>query len=79
MMVKLFFQIHRGIGTNAGGIHFEMTGQNVTECLGGNQEISETNLKDRYHTHCDPRLNSSQSLELAFLIAEELQSEINGK
>ncbi len=77
--IKLFFQIHRGIGTNAGGIHFEMTGQNVTECLGGNQEISETNLKDRYHTHCDPRLNSSQSLELAFLIAEELQSEINGK
>ena len=77
--IKLFFQIHRSAGTNAGGIHFEMTGQNVTECLGGNQEISETNLKDRYHTHCDPRLNSSQSLELAFLIAEELQSEINGK
>jgi 3-deoxy-7-phosphoheptulonate synthase len=56
-----------------------MTGQDVTECLGGNQEISETNLSDRYHTHCDPRLNSSQSLELAFLIADELHGEINGK
>ena len=68
--IRSFFQIHKSIGTYAGGIHFEMTGQNVTECLGGNQEISEMNLSDRYHTHCDPRLNSSQSLELAFLIAD---------
>ncbi|MCE3254887.1 MAG: 3-deoxy-7-phosphoheptulonate synthase class [Rickettsiaceae bacterium] len=77
--IKSFLTIHRSIGTYAGGIHFEMTGQDVTECLGGNQAISEMDLQDRYHTHCDPRLNSSQSLELAFLIAEELQGEINGK
>lgn len=70
--IKSFFAVHRALGTYAGGIHFEMTGQDVTECLGGNQEISELNLKDRYHTHCDPRLNSSQSIELAFLIAHEL-------
>ena len=74
--IKSFLQIHKALGTYAGGIHFEMTGQDVTECLGGNQEISELDLQNRYHTHCDPRLNSSQSLELAFLIAEELQSEI---
>ena len=74
--IKSFLQIHKAIGTYAGGIHFEMTGQNVTECLGGNQQISELDLQDRYNTHCDPRLNSSQSLELAFLIAEELRKEI---
>jgi 3-deoxy-7-phosphoheptulonate synthase len=74
--IKSFFKIHRDLGTYAGGVHFEMTGQNVTECLGGNQEISEINLKDRYHSHCDPRLNSSQSVELAFMIAEDLQKEI---
>ncbi|MES2677546.1 MAG: 3-deoxy-7-phosphoheptulonate synthase class II [Pseudomonadota bacterium] len=74
--IKSFLQIHKSIGTYAGGIHFEMTGQDVTECLGGNQEISELDLQNRYHTHCDPRLNSSQSLELAFLIAQELQGEI---
>ncbi|MFT6105888.1 MAG: 3-deoxy-7-phosphoheptulonate synthase [Rickettsiales bacterium] len=74
--IKSFLQIHKSIGTFAGGIHFEMTGQDVTECLGGNQEISELDLKNRYHTHCDPRLNSSQSLELAFLIAEQLQDSI---
>lgn len=74
--IKSFLQIHKAAGTYAGGIHFEMTGQDVTECLGGNQQISELNLQDRYHTHCDPRLNCSQSLELAFLIAEELQSDI---
>jgi 3-deoxy-7-phosphoheptulonate synthase len=71
--VRLFFQIHHAEGTYAGGVHFEMTGQDVTECLGGAQAISEVNLSDRYHTHCDPRLNASQSLELAFLIAEELR------
>ena len=74
--IKSFLQIHRSIGTYAGGVHFEMTGQDVTECLGGNQQISEIDLQNRYHTHCDPRLNSSQSLELAFLIAEELREEI---
>lgn len=70
--IKSFFAIHNSIGTYAGGIHFEMTGQDVTECLGGNQEISEIDLKNRYHTHCDPRLNSSQSVELAFMIAQDL-------
>jgi len=71
--LKSFFEIHKTEGTHAGGIHFEMTGQDVTECIGGAQAISEVNLKDRYHTHCDPRLNASQSLELAFLISEELK------
>ena len=70
--IKSFFAIHKACGTYAGGVHFEMTGQDVTECLGGNQQISEINLKDRYHTHCDPRLNSSQSVELAFMIAQDL-------
>lgn len=70
--IKSFFKIHRSLGTYAGGVHFEMTGQDVTECLGGNQKISEINLQDRYHTHCDPRLNSSQSVELAFMIAQEI-------
>lgn len=70
--IKSFFAAHKACGTYAGGVHFEMTGQNVTECLGGNQEITELNLKDRYHTHCDPRLNSSQSIELAFMIAQDL-------
>ena len=74
--IKSVFRVHRSLGTYAGGVHFEMTGQDVTECLGGNQKISEIDLQNKYHTHCDPRLNSSQSLELAFLIAEELQSEI---
>jgi len=70
--IKSFFAVHRACGTYAGGIHFEMTGQDVTECLGGNQQIVDEDLKDRYHTHCDPRLNASQSVELAFMIAEEL-------
>ncbi len=56
-----------------GGIHIEMTGQNVTECIGGARPITEAGLSDRYHTHCDPRLNADQSLELAFLIAETLK------
>ncbi|MFM7557915.1 MAG: class II 3-deoxy-7-phosphoheptulonate synthase, partial [Alphaproteobacteria bacterium] len=64
--VKSFFQIHHSHDSIAGGVHFELTGQDVTECLGGNQQISEINLSDRYHTHCDPRLNSSQSIEMAF-------------
>ena len=71
--VRKFFEIHEAEGTHGGGVHFEMTGQDVTECLGGAQAISELELSDRYHTHCDPRLNASQSLELAFLIAELLK------
>jgi 3-deoxy-7-phosphoheptulonate synthase len=70
-----FFAVHRAEGTHPGGVHIEMTGQNVTECLGGAQAISENTLADRYHTHCDPRLNASQSLELAFLLAEQLKEE----
>lgn len=71
--VRQFFEVHKAEGTVAGGVHFEMTGQDVTECLGGAQAISELNLSARYHTHCDPRLNASQSLELAFLIAETIK------
>jgi 3-deoxy-7-phosphoheptulonate synthase len=71
--VRSFFAVHKAEGTHAGGVHFEMTGQDVTECIGGAQAISELDLKNRYHTHCDPRLNASQSLELAFLISEELK------
>lgn len=73
--VRGFFAVHRAEGTYAGGVHFEMTGQDVTECLGGAQAIDDTMLADRYHTHCDPRLNANQALELAFLIAEELKAE----
>jgi 3-deoxy-7-phosphoheptulonate synthase len=73
--VRGFFAVHRGLGTYPGGVHFEMTGQDVTECLGGAQAITEESLSDRYHTHCDPRLNASQALELAFLIAEQLNAE----
>jgi 3-deoxy-7-phosphoheptulonate synthase len=72
--VHSFFNIHRDMGTHAGGIHIEMTGDDVTECTGGGvAAITEANLQDRYHTHCDPRLNASQSLELAFLVAEEIR------
>ena len=71
--VKSFFKIHKKIGTYAGGIHVEMTGQNVTECIGGLQKISDKDLSSRYHTHCDPRLNASQSLELAFTMATHLK------
>lgn len=72
--VKDFFALHKAEGSNPGGIHVEMTGQNVTECTGGLQEICDENLSDRYRTHCDPRLNASQALELSFLIADELKS-----
>ena len=71
--VDTFFDVHRAEGTHAGGVHFEMTGQDVTECIGGAQAITEEGLSDRYHTHCDPRLNASQSIELAFQIAERLK------
>ncbi len=73
--VRSFFAVHQAEGTCAGGVHIEMTGQDVTECLGGAQEITEHTLADRYHTHCDPRLNASQSLELAFLVAEMVKKE----
>ncbi|MDP6877068.1 MAG: 3-deoxy-7-phosphoheptulonate synthase class II [Candidatus Neomarinimicrobiota bacterium] len=75
--VKKNIQIHNSQGSWFGGIHLEMTGQNVTECTGGIDEISESDLKDRYHTHCDPRLNANQAIELAFLIADELNNNDN--
>ena len=71
---KRFFHIHRSIGTWAGGIHVELTGDNVTECVGGAENLSDDDLALRYETMCDPRLNASQSLELAFHVAEELRS-----
>jgi 3-deoxy-7-phosphoheptulonate synthase len=72
--VREFFEIHSSEGTVPGGVHFEMTGQDVTECTGGVRAVTDENLSDRYHTACDPRLNASQSLELAFLVADELVS-----
>ncbi|WP_340110161.1 class II 3-deoxy-7-phosphoheptulonate synthase [Pikeienuella sp. HZG-20] len=71
--VREFFDIHKALGTYGGGVHFEMTGQDVTECLGGMHKLQSADLSDRYHTACDPRLNASQALELAFLLAEELE------
>ena len=71
--VKDVFAIHQSEGTYAGGLHVEMTGQDVTECTGGAQKISDGDLQNRYSTHCDPRLNASQALELAFLISEEIK------
>ena len=68
-----FFDAHNAEGTYAGGVHFEMTGTDVTECLGGGQNITSKDLEDRYHTHCDPRLNAQQSLELAFQISSKLK------
>ena len=73
--VRSFFAVHRAEGTHAGGIHAEMTGQNVTECTGGAVAVTDAGLADRYNTHCDPRLNAGQALELAFLLAEALQAE----
>jgi 3-deoxy-7-phosphoheptulonate synthase len=71
--VQGFFEVHRALGTHPGGIHVEITGENVTECLGGAQDISDSDLAGRYETACDPRLNTQQSLELAFLVAEMLR------
>ncbi len=71
--VREFFAVHKAEGTIPGGVHFEMTGKDVTECTGGVRAVTDEDLSDRYHTACDPRLNASQSLELAFLVAEELQ------
>ncbi|MFY8030219.1 MAG: class II 3-deoxy-7-phosphoheptulonate synthase [Devosia sp.] len=74
--VQSFFAVHRSLGTYAGGIHIEMTGDDVTECTGGGvAAITDAGLKDRYHTYCDPRLNASQALELAFLVAEEVRAQ----
>ncbi|ARO14567.1 3-deoxy-7-phosphoheptulonate synthase [Ketogulonicigenium robustum] len=72
--VREFFAIHNAEGTIPGGVHFEMTGSDVTECTGGVRAVTDEDLSDRYHTACDPRLNASQSLELAFLVAEELSN-----
>ena len=71
--VRGFFNVHKSEGTHPGGIHIEMTGQNVTECVGGAEAIGDEDLSSRYHTHCDPRLNANQALEMAFLIADELK------
>ncbi len=73
--IRGFFAVHQAEGTYAGGIHLEMTGKDVTECTGGARAISEHDLRDRYHTYCDPRLNAEQAIEVAFLVAELLKSE----
>ena len=75
--VKNVFDIHQSEGSFAGGLHIEMTGQNVTECTGGTQKISDKDLSSRYRTHCDPRLNENQALELAFLISDEIKKNSN--
>ena len=72
--VKAFVEIAGSEGVHPGGVHLEMTGQNVTECTGGARAVSEGDLGDRYHTHCDPRLNGEQALELSFLVAEKLRA-----
>jgi len=71
------FAVHRAEGSYAGGVHLEMTGQNVTECVGGAVAITDAELSSRYHTHCDPRLNAAQALELAFAIAEMMQPQVD--
>ena len=73
--VEGFFAVHRDLGTVPGGIHIEMTGKDVTECIGGALNVTDEDLSSRYHTHCDPRLNANQSLELAFLVAELLEKD----
>jgi len=77
--VRTFFQVHAAEGTYAGGVHLEMTGQNVTECTGGARAISDEDLNDRYHTVCDPRLNAEQALDLAFLVADLLKGQRQGR
>ena len=69
-----FFEVHADLGTHPGGIHIELTGDEVTECVGGAEGLAEQDLPMRYETACDPRLNRAQSLELAFLVAEMLAS-----
>lgn len=73
--LRAFFDVHEQEGSYPGGVHLEMTGQNVTECIGGSKTVTANDLTSRYHTHCDPRLNASQSLELAFLIADRLRKD----
>ena len=77
--MQVVLQIHAAEGTHAGGVHLEMTGQNVTECTGGARAITDEDLNDRYHTVCDPRLNAEQAIDMAFLIAELLKHDRNGK
>jgi 3-deoxy-7-phosphoheptulonate synthase len=77
--VRNFFAVHQAEGTHAGGIHLEMTGQNVTECTGGARALTDADLSDRYHTYCDPRLNAEQALEIAFLTAQLIKHERQGK
>jgi 3-deoxy-7-phosphoheptulonate synthase len=77
--VREFFAAHQAEGTVPGGVHFEMTGKDVTECTGGVRAVTDEDLSSRYHTACDPRLNASQSLELAFLVAEELETRHQAK
>eukprot|EP00244_Chara_vulgaris_P010010 TRINITY_DN4430_c0_g2_i4.p1 TRINITY_DN4430_c0_g2~~TRINITY_DN4430_c0_g2_i4.p1 ORF type:complete len:363 (+),score=62.16 TRINITY_DN4430_c0_g2_i4:3-1091(+) len=76
--LRAFFDVHEQEGSHPGGVHLEMTGQNVTECIGGSKEVTMNDLNSRYHTHCDPRLNASQSLELAFSIGERLRNRRGG-
>jgi 3-deoxy-7-phosphoheptulonate synthase len=73
--IRSFFEIHRAEGTYAGGVHLEMTGKNVTECTGGARALQEADLRDRYHTYCDPRLNAEQAIEISFLVADLLKQE----
>lgn len=77
--VRGFFASHKAEGTHPGGVHLELTGQNVTECTGGTANVAEEDLSSRYHTHCDPRLNAAQALEMAFLVAEELKNLKSGR
>jgi 3-deoxy-7-phosphoheptulonate synthase len=77
--VRNFFAVHQAEGTHAGGVHLEMTGKNVTECTGGARALTDADLSDRYHTYCDPRLNAEQALEIAFLIAELIKRERQGR
>jgi 3-deoxy-7-phosphoheptulonate synthase len=74
--VREFFSVHNAEGTVPGGVHFEMTGKDVTECTGGVRAVTDEDLSSRYHTACDPRLNASQALELAFLVSEELEQRV---
>merc|ERR1712176_1541984 len=74
--IQAFFDVHEQCGTWAGGVHLEMTGKDVTECVGGVGDVTEESLKDRYQTYCDPRLNGQQALELSFLIAERMRKRI---
>jgi 3-deoxy-7-phosphoheptulonate synthase len=76
--IKQFIDVVEGEGAYAGGVHLEMTGQDVTECTGGSHQLTALDLQDRYHTHCDPRLNNEQALDLAFLLAERLAARRKG-